>query len=204
METTTLTIRVDKQVKKKLDALAKFMSRSKAYLANVAIQDYLSNNAWLWTWPAKKKPNRGKSNESSSKPLGLLAACGLALAEYSRAQAASGNILYWTKIMATPSSMIVVKAVCNLACLCAGCRCRVCNSTDWSYRSPRPGNPCCRRWRRGFAARTWPSRRPRRRRRPVRKGPRRRCTGSAPAWWAWKNPAHWSGPWSGGTFWWPR
>ena len=47
METTTLTIRIDKQVKKKLDTLAKFMSRSKAYLANVAIQDYLSNNAWL-------------------------------------------------------------------------------------------------------------------------------------------------------------
>jgi len=47
METTTLTIRVDKQVKEQLDTLAKFMSRSKAYLANVAIQDYLSNNAWL-------------------------------------------------------------------------------------------------------------------------------------------------------------
>lgn len=32
METTTLTIRVDKQVKEQLDTLAKSMSRSKAYL----------------------------------------------------------------------------------------------------------------------------------------------------------------------------
>lgn len=47
MEMTTLTIRVDRQVKEQLGTLAKSLSRSKAYLAKVAIQDYLSNNAWL-------------------------------------------------------------------------------------------------------------------------------------------------------------
>jgi len=46
MSTTTLTIRIDEQTKKRLDRLAKSTSRSKSYLVVNAIEEYLSINEW--------------------------------------------------------------------------------------------------------------------------------------------------------------
>ncbi len=43
---TTLTIRIDEQVKKRLDRLADATSRSKSYLISNAIEDFLSVNEW--------------------------------------------------------------------------------------------------------------------------------------------------------------
>lgn len=43
---TTLTIRIDEQVKKRLDRLAGATSRSKSYLISNAIEDFLSVNEW--------------------------------------------------------------------------------------------------------------------------------------------------------------
>jgi predicted transcriptional regulator len=44
--TTTLTIRIDEETKKRLDVLAEAVDRSKAYLVTHAIQDYLELNEW--------------------------------------------------------------------------------------------------------------------------------------------------------------
>jgi predicted transcriptional regulator len=43
---TTLTIRIDEETKKRLDHLAEAVDRSKAYLVTHAIQDYLELNEW--------------------------------------------------------------------------------------------------------------------------------------------------------------
>lgn len=45
-ETTTLTVRLTKEAKGKLDALAESTRRSKAFLAAEAIDAYVAANAW--------------------------------------------------------------------------------------------------------------------------------------------------------------
>jgi predicted transcriptional regulator len=45
-ETTTLTVRLPRETKEKLDALAESTRRSKAFLAAEAIGDYVAANAW--------------------------------------------------------------------------------------------------------------------------------------------------------------
>ena len=45
-ETTTLTVRLTKEAKAKLDALAESTRRSKAFLAAEAINEYVAVNAW--------------------------------------------------------------------------------------------------------------------------------------------------------------
>lgn len=42
----TLTIRLDSDLKQKLELLAEAMNRSKSYLAATAIQDFVELNAW--------------------------------------------------------------------------------------------------------------------------------------------------------------
>jgi len=43
---TTLTVRLDEQTKKKLDLLAKTTSRTKSYLVNNAIKEFIDVNEW--------------------------------------------------------------------------------------------------------------------------------------------------------------
>jgi len=43
---TTLTIRIDEQTKKKLDRLAAAMARSKSYLVSSAINGFIEANEW--------------------------------------------------------------------------------------------------------------------------------------------------------------
>lgn len=43
---TTMTVRIEPEVGEKLDALARDMHRSKAYLASEAISDFVARNAW--------------------------------------------------------------------------------------------------------------------------------------------------------------
>ena len=43
---TTMTIRLDEEVRDRLDLLAGATQRSKSYLAAEAIRDYLETNAW--------------------------------------------------------------------------------------------------------------------------------------------------------------
>jgi RHH-type rel operon transcriptional repressor/antitoxin RelB len=43
---TTLTIRIDKETKERLDRLAESLARSKSYLVTRALQDYLEMNEW--------------------------------------------------------------------------------------------------------------------------------------------------------------
>ncbi len=44
--TTTLTIRIDQDIKDRLEAAAKNQKRSKAFLANEAIKEYLGVQEW--------------------------------------------------------------------------------------------------------------------------------------------------------------
>lgn len=46
---TTLTIRLDKETKERLDRLAESVARSKSYLVTRALQDYLELNEWQVT-----------------------------------------------------------------------------------------------------------------------------------------------------------
>ena len=46
MRSTTVTIRVDTAVKRRLEQLAKSTGRSRSFLAAQAINDYLSVNEW--------------------------------------------------------------------------------------------------------------------------------------------------------------
>ena len=43
---TTMTIRLDDEVKDRLDVLAEATHRSKSFLAAQAIRDYVENNEW--------------------------------------------------------------------------------------------------------------------------------------------------------------
>ena len=43
---TTMTIRLDDEVKDRLDVLAEATHRSKSFLAAEAIRDYIENNEW--------------------------------------------------------------------------------------------------------------------------------------------------------------
>ena len=43
---TTMTIRLDDEVKNRLQALAESTQRSKSFLAADAVREYLDNNAW--------------------------------------------------------------------------------------------------------------------------------------------------------------
>jgi RHH-type transcriptional regulator, rel operon repressor / antitoxin RelB len=43
---TTITIRLDDEVKDRLDVLAEATHRSKSFLAAEAIRDYVENNEW--------------------------------------------------------------------------------------------------------------------------------------------------------------
>ena len=43
---TTMTIRLDDEVKSRLEALAESTQRSKSFLAADAVREYLDNNAW--------------------------------------------------------------------------------------------------------------------------------------------------------------
>ena len=45
-ETTTMTVRLDKEVKAQLERLAQSTRRSKSYLASEAIAEYVAVNAW--------------------------------------------------------------------------------------------------------------------------------------------------------------
>lgn len=45
-ETTTMTIRVDRAVKDRLDVAARTTNRSKSYLAGQAIEEYLNVQEW--------------------------------------------------------------------------------------------------------------------------------------------------------------
>ena len=45
-ESTTMTVRLSKELKDRLDRLAASTSRSKSYLAAVAIAEYVDANAW--------------------------------------------------------------------------------------------------------------------------------------------------------------
>jgi predicted transcriptional regulator len=45
-ESTTITVRIGKDVKERLDALAESTRRSKSYLAAEAIAQYVDTNAW--------------------------------------------------------------------------------------------------------------------------------------------------------------
>lgn len=45
-ETTTITIRVPMDVKKRLDQLAKATARSRGWLAGQALAEYTENQAW--------------------------------------------------------------------------------------------------------------------------------------------------------------
>ena len=44
--TTTLTIRIQPELKERLDRLAQATQRSKSYLAAEALRDYIELNAW--------------------------------------------------------------------------------------------------------------------------------------------------------------
>lgn len=46
METTTLTLRVPKEMKERLDKLADATHRSKSYLAGEALRQYIDLQAW--------------------------------------------------------------------------------------------------------------------------------------------------------------
>ncbi|WP_310453002.1 ribbon-helix-helix domain-containing protein [Sulfuritalea sp.] len=46
METTTLTLRVPKEMKERLDMLADATHRSKSYLAGEALRQYIDLEAW--------------------------------------------------------------------------------------------------------------------------------------------------------------
>ena len=45
-DSTTMTVRLSKELKGRLDRLAESTSRSKSYLAAVAIAEYVDANAW--------------------------------------------------------------------------------------------------------------------------------------------------------------
>lgn len=45
-QSTTMTIRLETQIKEQLDQLAKATRRSKSYLASEAIREYIELNAW--------------------------------------------------------------------------------------------------------------------------------------------------------------
>ena len=46
MSTSTFTIRLDPETKKRLQRLAESTDRSKAYIINEAVQEYLAINEW--------------------------------------------------------------------------------------------------------------------------------------------------------------
>lgn len=46
MASTTVTVRVESQVKKRLEKLAKSTGRTRSYLAGEALKDYLDVNEW--------------------------------------------------------------------------------------------------------------------------------------------------------------
>ena len=46
MSSTTFTVRVDSEVKKRLEKLARSTGRSRSYLAAEALNDYLDVNEW--------------------------------------------------------------------------------------------------------------------------------------------------------------
>jgi predicted transcriptional regulator len=45
-ESTTITVRVDRSVKRRLDAIARGMKRSKSFLASEAIGEYIAVQEW--------------------------------------------------------------------------------------------------------------------------------------------------------------
>ena len=45
-DSTTMTIRLDEELKARLDLLARTMHRSKSYLATEALRDYVALNEW--------------------------------------------------------------------------------------------------------------------------------------------------------------
>lgn len=46
MSTTTFSIRLDDETKKRIEKLAKLTARSKAFLINEAVKEYLNINEW--------------------------------------------------------------------------------------------------------------------------------------------------------------
>jgi len=46
MSSTTITVRLDTEVKDKLEQLAESTQRSKSYLASEAIREFVEGNAW--------------------------------------------------------------------------------------------------------------------------------------------------------------
>ena len=46
MSSTTITVRLENEVKDRLDQLAESTQRSKSYLASKAIREFVENNEW--------------------------------------------------------------------------------------------------------------------------------------------------------------
>lgn len=72
--TTTLSIRIDAETKKRLDALSKRARRSKSFLAAEAITDYVHSEEWqlaeIQNSIVELDAGKGVSHEKVSKWLG--------------------------------------------------------------------------------------------------------------------------------------
>jgi hypothetical protein len=76
MASTTVSVRIDPVIKKRLEKLAKSTGRSRSFLAAEAINEYLNLNEWQGTpqrplttprWPRPALwPDRGQSSSSGS------------------------------------------------------------------------------------------------------------------------------------------
>jgi RHH-type transcriptional regulator, rel operon repressor / antitoxin RelB len=61
VSSTTITVRLESEVKERLDQLAESTQRSKSYLASEAIREFVENNEWqiAETRAALKEANSG-------------------------------------------------------------------------------------------------------------------------------------------------
>ena len=70
---TTLTIRIDDEVKDRLDRLAESTQRSKSFLAAEAIREYVANNEWQVAEIRKALKEADASDFASEKDVAALA-----------------------------------------------------------------------------------------------------------------------------------
>ena len=70
---TTMTIRIEDEVKDRLDRLAESTQRSKSFLAAEAIREYVANNEWQVAEIRKALKEADAGDFASEKDVALLA-----------------------------------------------------------------------------------------------------------------------------------
>ena len=70
---TTMSVRLDKEIKKRLDDLADVTQRSKSFLAAEAIREYVENNEWQIREIKQALQEADAGDFASDKDIGAIA-----------------------------------------------------------------------------------------------------------------------------------